>query len=181
MQGEAFDFFILYTAWMTRQDVAMQRERAVRGEAATPMRNVLSIEHEETEGGEALMHGDQSHTTQHGTNNGSSKSLHDALGHAAPGAFILAGITLTEHVCKPGTGGYALVNVAFISERTTERTNAPTHKTWLSEEIQGPGLSGEIHGRYGHGTDAYPRENCIAPDTHTLYSRLYMYPHEMER
>ena len=32
------------------------------------------------------------------------------------------------------------------------------------------GLSGEIHGRYGHGTDAYPRENCIAPDTHTLYS-----------
>ena len=126
MQGEAFDFFILYTAWMTRQDVAMQRERAVRGEAATPMRNVLSIEHEETEGGEALMHGDQSHTTQHGTNNGSSKSLHDALGHAAPGAFILAGITLTEHVCKPGTGGYALVNVAFISERTTERTNAPT-------------------------------------------------------
>ena len=32
------------------------------------------------------------------------------------------------------------------------------------------GLSGEIHGRYGHGTDAYPRENCIAPDTYTLYS-----------
>ena len=37
------------------------------------------------------------------------------------------------------------------------------------------GLSGEIHGRYGHGTDAYPRENCIAPDTHTLYSvTIYM-------
>ena len=56
------------------------------------------------------------------------------------------------------------MNVAFISERTTERTNAPTHTTWLSVEIQGPWLSGEIHGRYGYGTDAYPRENCIAPD-----------------
>ena len=52
------------------------------------------------------------------------------------------------------------MNVAFISERTTERTNAPTHTTWLSVEIQGPWLSGEIHGRYGYGTDAYPRENC---------------------
>ena len=35
------------------------------------------------------------------------------------------------------------------------------------------GLSGEIHGRYGYGTDAYPRENCIAPDTCTLYSTTY--------
>ena len=28
--------------------------------------------------------------------NGSSKSLHDVLGHAAPGVFILAGITLVS-------------------------------------------------------------------------------------
>ena len=57
-----------------------------------------------------------------------------------------------------------MVNVAFISERTTERTNAPTRTTWLSVEIQGPWLSKEIHRRYGYDSEAYPRENCIAPD-----------------
>ena len=67
-----------------------------------------------------------------------------------------------------------VVNVAFISERTTERTNAPTHTTWLSVEIQGPWLSGEIHGRYGYGSEAYPRENCIAPER-AHYSMTYTY------
>ena len=56
------------------------------------------------------------------------------------------------------------MNVAFISERTTEQTNAPTHTTWLSVEIQGPWLSREIHRHYGYDSEAYPRENCIAPE-----------------
>ena len=108
VQGEAFDFFILYTAWMTEQDIAIQRERAERRETVWPLRGVLEIEHEEQEWGEALMHGD--HTAWL---NGTSKSLHDALGHAAPGAFILAGITLTEHVCKPSSGEYAFEMLTF--------------------------------------------------------------------
>ena len=108
VQGEAFDFFILYTAWMTEQDLAIQRERAERRETVWPLRGVLEIEHEEQEWGEALMHGD--HTAWL---NGTSKSLHDALGHAAPGTFILAGITLTEHVCKPSSNEYAFEMLTF--------------------------------------------------------------------
>ena len=108
VQGEAFDFFILYTAWMTEQDIAIQRERAERRETVWPLRSVLEIEHEEQEWGEALMHGD--HTAWL---NGTSKSLHDALGHAAPGVFILAGITLTEHVCKPSSNEYAFEMLTF--------------------------------------------------------------------
>ena len=108
VQGEAFDFFILYTAWMTEQDRAIHRERATRGEVLAPLRGVLAVEHEEKAWGEALMHGKHAAWL-----NGSSKSLHDALGHAAPGTFILAGITLTEHLCKPGTGGYAFEMMTF--------------------------------------------------------------------
>jgi hypothetical protein len=76
VQGEAFDFFILYTAWMTEQDRAILRERATRGEVLAPLRGVLSVEHEEKEWGEALMQGKHAAWL-----NGSSKSLHDALGH----------------------------------------------------------------------------------------------------
>ena len=44
--------------------------------------------------------------------------------------------------------------------------------TWLSEEIQGPGLSGEIHGqlRAWHGCLPPPGEKCIAPEAKVKFS-----------
>ena len=108
VQGEAFDFFIMYTAWMVKQDVAIFNERVARGELPPSLRNVLAIEHDDGEWGEALMHAD--HAAWH---NGSSKSLHEVLGHAAPGTLLLAGISLVEHVCKPGAEGYAFEVLTF--------------------------------------------------------------------
>ena len=42
---EAFDFFILYTAWLTRHDGDIYQERAARGEKPAPLRDVLTLEH----------------------------------------------------------------------------------------------------------------------------------------
>ena len=46
MAVEAFDFFILYTAWLSRQDTAIFQERAERGEKPAPLRNAMSVEHD---------------------------------------------------------------------------------------------------------------------------------------
>ena len=108
VQAEAFDFFILYTAWMVRQDVAIYGERVARGELPPDLRNVLAIEHEEALWGEALMHGEHE-----AWRNGTSKSLCEVLGHAAPGSLVLAGVTLIEHVCRPGTEGFAFEVLPF--------------------------------------------------------------------
>ena len=108
MQVEAFDFFILYTAWLTRQDAAMFHEAAMSGGEPVPMRDVLSIEHEDGGWGEALLHGEHA-----AWRCGYSRRLHEVLGHAAPASMILSGITRTEHVCKPGMEGYAFVILTF--------------------------------------------------------------------
>ena len=150
VQGEAFDFFILYTAWMSKQDIAIQRERAEQREAVYPLRSVLEVEHNETEWGEALMHGD--HTAWL---SGSSKSLHDALGHAAPGVFILAGITQTEHVCRPSTSEYAFEMLTF--SELARRWGLPSTPRVFKEYNR---MLGELRGGYAD-TAPWFGEECM--------------------
>ena len=97
---EAFDFFILYTAWLTRHDGDIYQERAARGEKPAPLRDVLTLEHVQDEWGEALLHNDHAAWAS-----GESKTLQEALGRAAPASLLLAGITRVEHVCKPSAMG----------------------------------------------------------------------------
>ena len=51
--------------------------------------------------------------------------------------------------------------------RPGPRRNDPSLDEHPRRSGRDPGRTGalrKIHGRYGHGTDAYPRENCIAPE-----------------
>ena len=53
---------------------------------------------------------------------------------------------------------------SYLTLRNREDMGALSGECSFIGQRHYTGLSGEIHGRYGHGTDAYPRENCIAPD-----------------
>ena len=61
---------------------------------------MLTIEHVQDEWGEALLHNDHAAWA-----NGESKTLHEALGRAAPAFLLLAGITRVEHVCRRSAMG----------------------------------------------------------------------------
>ena len=97
---EAFDFFLLYTAWLEVQDRAIHRERVEEGREPSRRRPVIAVEHEETKWGEALMASEHSAWT-----NGTSKTLYDVLGVAAPASLVSVGITRVEHLCRPGDMG----------------------------------------------------------------------------
>ena len=51
---EAFDFFILYTAWMTVQDREIRHERMRAGNISPPERPVVAMEHGDGPFGEAI-------------------------------------------------------------------------------------------------------------------------------
>ena len=61
---------------------------------------VMAVEHEETKWGEALMASEHS-----AWRNGTSKTLYDVLGAAAPASLVGVGITRVEHLCRPGDMG----------------------------------------------------------------------------
>lgn len=96
MEVEAFDFFILYTAWLTKQDAELLQEKQELGEKPPPLRRVISVEHQQDEWGEAMLHRDHAAWT-----GGKSRLLHGVLGESAPAVLLLAGVTRVEHLCKP--------------------------------------------------------------------------------
>ena len=100
MEVEAFDFFILYTAWLTKQDAELFQEKQERGEKPPPLRRAISVEHQQDDWGEALLHRD--HAAWAG---GKSRPLHGVLGESAPAVLLLAGVTRVEHLCKPAALG----------------------------------------------------------------------------
>jgi ribonuclease HI len=97
---EAFDFFLLYTAWLEVQDRAIHKERVEEGREPSRRRPVMAVEHEERKWGEALMASEHS-----AWRNGTSKTLYDVLGVAAPASLVGVGITRVEHLCRPGDMG----------------------------------------------------------------------------
>ena len=100
MEVEAFDFFILYTAWLTKQDAELFQEKQELGEKPPPLRRVISVEHQQDDWGEAMLH--REHAAWAG---GKSRPLHGVLGESAPAVLLLAGITRVEHLCKPAALG----------------------------------------------------------------------------
>ena len=100
MAVEAFDFFILYTAWLSRQDTAIFQERAERGEKPAPLRNAMSVVHDRDEWGEAFFQDEHSAWV-----GGSSRQLHAVLNESPPALLLLAGVTRVEHLCKPAVLG----------------------------------------------------------------------------
>ena len=118
MAVEAFDFFILYTAWLSRQDAAIFQEKAERGEKPAPLRNAMSVEHSRDDWGEAFFQDEHSAWV-----GGSSMQLHAALGESPPAVLLLAGVTRVEHLCKPAAIGEGAHDFDFLT--FTEFT-----KTW---------------------------------------------------
>ena len=117
MAVEAFDFFILYTAWLSRQDTAIFQERAERGEKPAPLRNAMSVEHDRDEWGEAFFQDEHSAWV-----GGSSMQLHAALNESPPAVLLLAGVTRVEHLCKPAALGEGAHDFDFLT--FTEFTKA---------------------------------------------------------
>eukprot|EP00964_Phaeocystis_antarctica_P049875 scaffold28882_cov61-Phaeocystis_antarctica.AAC.1 len=66
---EAFDFFLLYTAWLTVQDKKIAYELFVTGETPPPRRRALAIEHDDDAYGEAIANEEHS-----AWSNGSSRT-----------------------------------------------------------------------------------------------------------
>ena len=117
MAVEAFDFFILYTAWLTQQDAAIFQEKAGRGERPTPLRNAMSVEHDRDEWGEAFFQDEHSAWV-----GGSSRQLHAVLNESPPALLLLAGVTRVEHLCKPAVLGEGAHDFEFLT--FTEFTKA---------------------------------------------------------
>ena len=137
---EAFDFFILYTAWLTRQDGDIYQERAARGEKPAPLRDVLTIEHVQDEWGEALLHNDHAAWA-----NGESKTLQEVLGRAAPASLVLAGITRVEHVCKPSAMGGSFDFVFLTFAEASKSWELPKSKRVHREYAT---MLEQLHGVY---------------------------------
>ena len=140
MAVEAFDFFILYTAWLTRQDGDIYQERAARGEKPAPLRDVLTIEHVQDEWGEALLHNDHAAWA-----NGESKTLQEVLGRAAPASLVLAGITRVEHVCKPSAMGGSFDFVFLTFAEASKSWELPKSKRVHREYAT---MLEQLHGVY---------------------------------
>ena len=105
---EVFDFFILYTAWMTVQDREMRHERMRAGNISPPERAVVAIEHSDDPYGEAIARPDHSAWA-----NGTPSTLFDVLGRSAPVSLLSAGIIRVEHVCRPSDADHDFDFVPF--------------------------------------------------------------------
>ena len=105
---EVFDFFILYTAWMTVQDREMRHERMRAGNISPPERAVVEIEHSDDPYGEAIARPGHSAWA-----NNTSSTLFDVLGRSAPVSLLSAGIIRVEHVCRP--------KITFTKKKFTKR------------------------------------------------------------
>ena len=97
---EAFDFYILYYAWIVAEDVRIRQELCNVGKVPPLKRSAMALEHEEDEWGEALTDGAHSAWV-----NGESETLCALLGHAAPHSLTSKGIIRMEHLCGPGVTG----------------------------------------------------------------------------
>ena len=117
MAVEAFDFFILYTAWLSRQDAAIFQEKAERGEKPAPLRNAMSVEHDRDDWGEAFFQDEHSAWV-----GGSSMQLHAALDESPPAVLLLAGVTRVEHLCKPAAIGEGAHDFDFLTFTEFTRT-----------------------------------------------------------
>ena len=93
---EAFDFFLLYVAWLTVQDRKIARDLLAVGGTPSPRRQALAIEHGDDAYGEAIANEDHS-----AWSNGTSKTLFSILGRSAPVSLISVGIIRIEHLCRP--------------------------------------------------------------------------------
>ena len=93
---EAFDFFLLYVAWLTVQDRKIARDLLATGETPPPRRQALAMEHDDDAYGEAIAN--ESHSAWA---NGTSGTLFSILGRSAPVSLISAGIIRIEHLCRP--------------------------------------------------------------------------------
>ena len=120
---EAFDFFLLYVAWLTLQDRKIACDLLATGETPPPRRHALAIEHDDDAYGEAIANEDHS-----AWSNGTSRTLFSILGRSAPVSLISAGIIRIEHLCRPSDKA-AGVEFDLSSHRST---HWPRCGGWLS-------------------------------------------------
>lgn len=83
-------FFILYTAWMTAQDKEVRHECVMSGNIPPLERAVLSIEHND----DAIA--GSRHTAW---TNGTSSTLFDVLGYAAPVSLLSVEVSFASNMC----------------------------------------------------------------------------------
>ena len=105
---EVFNFFILYTAWMTVQDREIRHERMRAGNISPPERPVVAMEHSDDPYGEAIASPNHSAWA-----NGTSSTLFDVLGRSAPISLLSAGIIRIEHMCRPADADHDFEFVPF--------------------------------------------------------------------
>ena len=122
---EAFDFYILYYAWITSEDEKIRQEQCKAGNVPPPKRAAIALEHDEDKWGEALS--DEAHSAW---SNGKSETLWSLLGHAAPHSLTSKGIIRMEHLCGPGATGPEGLTFAALAKRWALPKGQKVHDEW---------------------------------------------------
>jgi len=102
---EVFDYFILYEAWVAKRARDARTAAGLAGKQAGPIRVGVEFVHEDDEYGEALRGGTHSAWV-----NGTSPTLASMCSNRLTAAFINAGVTRVEHMCRLAPGGARVVS-----------------------------------------------------------------------